>query len=322
MYDVVIIGAGPVGLSAAIAASRRNLNYIVLEKGILCNSIYHYPVNMTFLSSANDIEIGNIPFAISSFKASRREALVYYRKVTEFFGLNIKLRAFVTDIQKNNGVFHIVLKERETIKAKTVVVATGDFDNPNKLGIPGEDLPKVTNYYREGHVYYNMNVVVVGASNSGVETALDILRSGGRVTLVHRGEWLDKHVKAWVVPDIENRIGFGEITAHFNSRLTRIDKDIVTITDKDGKNTVIKNDAVVLQIGYHPDFNLLKKAGVRIEGENSVPVHNQETLETNVQNLYIAGCLTVGAESNRIFIHNGRFHGEKIITAIEKALTK
>ncbi|MBN2411524.1 NAD(P)-binding domain-containing protein, partial [candidate division KSB1 bacterium] len=242
--------------------------------------------------------------------------------VTDFFGLNVRLQTLVTDMKKDNGIFHISLQEGDTIRSKSVIVATGDFDNPNKLGIPGEDLPKVTNYYREGHLYYKMNVVVVGASNSGVETTLDIHRSGGKVTLVHRGEWLDEHVKAWVVPDIENRIGFGEITAHFNSRLTRIDKRTVTITDKDGNDTVIKNDAVVLQIGYHPDFFLLKKAGVRIEGEKSVPVHNQETLETNIHNLYIAGCLTVGTESNRIFIHNGRFHGGKIISAIEKTLIK
>jgi len=322
MYDVVIIGAGPVGLSAAIAASRKKLNCLVLEKGALVNSILHYPVNMTFLSSTNDIEIGEIPFTCPSLKASRREALIYYRKVTDYFKLNIRLGAHVTDIKKDKEIFHVILKGGEAVRTKNVVVATGDFDHPNKLGIPGEDLPKVTNYYREGHIYYKKNVVVVGASNSGVETALDILRSGGRVTLVHRGEWLDDHVKDWVVPDIENRIGFGEIEVFFNSHLTRIDVETVTIADKDGKETVINNDAVVLQIGYHPDLSLLKKAGVSIKGEYSMPEHNKETLETNVKNLYIAGCLTVGNESNRIFIHNGRFHGEKILSAIEKTIAK
>ena len=320
MYDVVIIGAGPVGLSSAIAASKRKLNYIVLEKGVLCNSIYFYPVNMTFLSSTNEIEIGDVPFTSPSFKSTRRETLVYYRRVADHFNLNIRFGAQVTDIKKDEEIFFVALKEGATLKSKSVVVATGDFDNPNMLGIPGEDLPKVTHYYREGHAYYNLNVVVVGASNSGVETALDILRSGGRVTLVHRGEWLDDHVKDWVVPDIENRIGFGEIEAFFNSHLTRIDNHTVTIVDKEGMETVINNDAVVIHTGYHPDFLFLKKAGVKTDGENSVPAHNKETLETNVKNLYIAGCLTVGNESNRIFIRNGRLHGEKIMTAIEKTI--
>ncbi|OGC07696.1 hypothetical protein A2V82_11070 [candidate division KSB1 bacterium RBG_16_48_16] len=312
-YDVAIIGAGPTGLSAAIAAANRKLDYLVLEKGVLVNSIFHFPRNMTFFSTAPEIEIGGLPFICQGQKPTRAEALQYYRRVTQYFRLNIKYGIKIESItQKANHHFIAESANGESIVAKNIILAIGYYDNPNLLGVPGEELPKVSHYYSESHFYFGKKVVVVGGNNSAAEAALEIFRAGAEVILVHRRKGFDDKVKYWVRPDIENRIKNGEITAHFNSTVRRIDERVVTVQTKDGL-IELENDYVLALVGYHPDVSLMQKAGVVVDADSLIPEHNPDTYETNVKGLYIAGALTVGKEANKVFIENGRLHGAKII---------
>jgi len=319
MYDVIIVGAGPIGLSLAIAASRRHLDYLVLEKGVLVNSIYSFPTHMTFFSTGPEAEIGGIPFVSTALKPSRQEALQYYRRVATHFDLKIRYHTKVQDIKKVADHFKIQIHPDPTLEAKRIVLATGYYDNPNRLGVPGEDLPKVSHYYKESHPYFRKKVLVVGGCNSAAEASLEIFRAGGEVTLVHRGSGFDDKTKYWIKPDINNRIARGEITAYFNSRVLCITPFNVNILVEEEKEISVENDFVLALIGFHPDVVLMRKAGVKINESTLAPEHNKETLETNVLGLYIAGALTVGNEANRIFIENGRVHGEMIMTAIEKS---
>jgi thioredoxin reductase (NADPH) len=312
---VAIIGAGPIGLSAAIAATNKKLDYLVLEKGVLVNSIFHFPRNMTFFSTAAEIEIGGLPFICQGQKPTRVEALQYYRRVAQYFRLNIKYGVKIESITNKESNFIAESTNGDSIMAKNIILAIGYYDNPNFLGVPGEKLPKVSHYYSESHFYFGKKVVVVGGRNSAAEAALEIFRAGAEVTLVHRGEGFDDKVKYWVRPDIENRIKNGEIKACFNSTVRRIDQRAVTIQTKDGL-AELENDYVLALTGYHPDVSLMQKAGVVVDADTLIPQHDPDTYETNVKGLYIAGALTVGREANKVFIENGRLHGEKIIEAM------
>ena len=317
MYVVIIIGAGPIGLSAAIAASRRNLKVLVVEKGILVNSIYHFPLNMTFFSDTSELEIGDVPLTTSSFKPTRFEVLNYYRRVVDHYRLDIRFHTRVDDLKKEKSTWIVHTENGEELVTKNVVMATGYFDNPNELNVPGEELPKVSHYYSDSHYFYKKKVVVIGGRNSAIEAALEIYRAGGEVTMVHRGEWFDDMVKYWILPDIENRIGFGEIEAYFSSKVAAIDEKTVTISVKAEREIKIPNDHVLALVGYHPDVSLMRGAGVSVDEESLVPEHDKKTFETNVEGLYIAGSLTVGKNANQIFIFNGRAHGDVIMSAIE-----
>ncbi len=318
--DIAIVGAGPIGLSIAIAAARKRIDYLVLEKSMLVHSIYHFPTNMTFFSTATELELGGLPFICQGQKPTRAEALQYYRRVAQYFDLNIRYDAHVMGIEKDDGYFSLLLKSGEKVRAKNTVLASGYYDHPNLLNVPGENLPKVSHYYKESHLYFAKKVVVIGGRNSAAEAALEIYRTGGEVTLVHRGSGFDDKVKYWVRPDIENRIARGEIKAYFNSNVVKIEEKSVTIRTENGELLTIENDCVLALIGYHPDVDLMRRAGVRVDDETLVPQHNPETLETNVAGLYVAGALTVGREANKVFIENGRLHGEQVVTAIAKKL--
>jgi thioredoxin reductase (NADPH) len=320
--DVVIVGAGPAGLAAAIAASQRHLSYVVIEKGVLVNSIFHFPRNMVFFTTPELLEIGGIPFTTPFEKPTRQEALRYYRRVVDRFDLNVRMEERVEAInppEQPGGAFAVHSRRRNgkgfEFRSRAVVVATGYYDNPNLLEIPGEDLPHVSHYYTEAHGYYRKSVVVVGGNNSAAEAALDLFRSGATVTLVHRGASLGGSIKYWVRPDIVNRIREGSITALFSRRLAEIRPASVVLEAK-GQKDECPAEAVFLLTGYHPDIDLLERAGVRIDRETLTPQHNPETLETNVPGLYLAGAVAAGREGNRIFIENGRLHGEFVVARI------
>ena len=317
--DIIIVGAGPIGLSVAISAAQKKMDYLVLEKGVLVNSVYHFPASMTFFSTAPEIELGGLPFICQGQKPIRAEALQYYRRVAQYFDLNIRYQSRVEKIEKRNGTFDVELSSKEILKAKYVVLATGYYDNPNLLNIPGEELPKVSHYYTESHYYYGKKVAIVGGRNSAAEAALEIYRSGGKVTLIHRKSDFDEKMKYWVRPDITNRIKNGEILGCFNSHVIRITEKSIFIRVY-GKDLKIKNDNVLLLTGYHPDSSFMRQAGIEIDEKTLVPQQNPDTFETNVKGLYISGALTVGKEANKIFIENGRLHGDVIISDIEKKL--
>lgn len=308
---MLIIGAGPIGMTCAIEAQKANLRYIIVEKGALVNSLYNYPVFMTFFSTSQRLEIGGVPFVTISPKPNRNEAVEYYRRVTEKFNLNIHLFESVDRVVKNgDGIFEINTSKSK-YSANNVIVSTGFYDVPSLMNIPGEELPKVTHYYKDPHLYAFQNVVVVGANNSGVDAALETYRKGAKVTMIVRGTELGPHVKYWVRPDIENRIKEGEITVHFNSELVEIRETEVDIKTSDGLMT-IKNDFVIAMTGYQPDFAMLKRFGIELT-ESLAPNHNHETMETNVKGLYLAGVVCGGLDTHKLFIENSRVHAEMIM---------
>lgn len=308
---VVIIGAGPIGLAVAIELKKRDIESLIIEKGTLVDSIFHYPQNMTFFSTSDKLEIGNIPFISHGPKPTRREALEYYRRSAEHFNLQIKLYEQVKEVKGGDGNFDIVT-EKESYKAKKVVLASGFYGQENRMNIPGEDLPKVTHYYDEPHRYAWQDVVVVGAGNSGVDVALETWRCGANVTMIVRYDSIKPSVKYWVRPDIENRIKEGAIKAFFNSELTEIRENEVDIQTPDGLIT-IPNDFVLAMTGYHPHFGLMKKLGIELtKDKNRLPVFNDKTLETNRKGLYVAGVVCGGMDTGRLFIENTRVHAEHI----------
>ena len=316
---VVIIGAGPIGLAVAIELKKRGIESLIIEKGTLVDSIFHYPQNMTFFSTSDKLEIGNIPFISHGPKPTRREALEYYRRSAEHFNLQIKLYEQVKEVKGGNGNFDIVT-EKESYKAKKVVLASGFYGQENRMNIPGEDLPKVTHYYDEPHRYAWQDVVVVGAGNSGVDVALETWRCGANVTIIVRYDSIKPSVKYWVRPDIENRIKEGAIKAFFSSELTEVRENEVDIQTPDGLIT-IANDFVLAMTGYHPHFGLMKKLGIELtKDKNRLPVFNEKTLETNRKGLYVAGVVCGGMDTGRLFIENTRVHAEHIAEDIlEKA---
>lgn len=309
-YDIIIIGAGPIGMACAIEAKKANLSYLIIEKGALVNSLFNYPVFMTFFSTSQKLEIGGAPFVTINPKPNRNEAVEYYRRVAEKFDLNINLFERVKQVRKQDEIFEINTA-KANYSAKNVIVATGFYDVPLLMNIPGEDLPKVTHYYKDPHLYAFQNVLVVGANNSGVDAALETYRKGANVTMVIRGGELGPHVKYWVRPDIENRIKEGTITAHFHSDILKIRENEVDIRTPDGIKT-IANDFVIAMTGYQPDFSMLRKFGIELP-ESLCPAYNEATMETNVKGLYLAGVVCGGLDTHKLFIENSRVHAELIV---------
>ncbi|MGN7988027.1 YpdA family putative bacillithiol disulfide reductase [Pedobacter sp. 22226] len=313
-YDVLIIGAGPIGMACAIEAQKANLSYVIIEKGALVNSLFNYPVFMTFFSTSQKLEIGGVPFVTISPKPNRNEAVEYYRRVAEKFDLNINLFERVQQVVKNDGGVFEINTSKTNYTAGNVIVATGFYDVPLLMNVPGEGLPKVTHYYKDPHLYAFQNVVVVGANNSGVDAALETYRKGANVTMVVRSGELGPHVKYWVRPDIQNRIKEGEVTALFNSELVEIREGEVDIKTPDGVKT-IPNDFVIAMTGYQPDFSMLRKFGIDLP-ETLCPVYNEETMETNIKGLYLAGVVCGGLDTHKLFIENSRVHAEIIVKNI------
>lgn len=315
-YDVIIIGAGPIGIACAIEAKRKNLHYLVIEKGSLVNSLYHYPLYMTFFSTAERLEIGQVPFTNISSKPGRQEALEYYRRIHQYFDLNIQFYEEVKSVQ-SEGNQKIVQTNKSSYSSKNVIIATGFYDIPNYLNIPGEDLPKVSHYFKEAHPYAGQKLVVVGANNSSVDAALECWRKGAEVTMVIRKGEIHDRVKYWVKPDIENRIAEGSIRAYFHSNLKSIQEDSVTIETPKGI-IEIQNDFVLALTGYRPNFEFLESCGISLSNDGlSIPKYNPETMETNVKGIYLAGVVCGGMETHKWFIENSRVHAEMIMNAIQ-----
>ncbi len=319
MEDVLIIGAGPIGLACGIEAQKRGLSYRIIDKGTLVNSLYNYPLGMTFFSTSDKLEIGGVPFISHGHKPTRSEALEYYRRVAMHFDLKIQLYETVEAVELTDGIFQVSTSKGK-YSSTNVVLATGFYDLPNKMGVPGEELDKVKHYYREPHPYYGQEVAIVGASNSAVDAALECYRKGARVTMIVRGEGIGERVKYWVRPDVVNRIAEGSIQAHFNSEVIQVDEETITFAS-DGNKHVIQNDFVLALTGYQPNFNLLKSMGITIENNpEQIPSHNRETMESNIQGLYLAGVICGGLKTNKWFIENSRIHAEVIMKQISRKL--
>jgi thioredoxin reductase (NADPH) len=316
IVDLLVIGAGPTGLACAIDAQRAGFTALLVDKGCLCNSLFHYPAHMTFFTTPELLEIGNIPFSSPNQKPNRSEALEYYRKVAEHYELDVRQYENVDSVDGSDGGFTVHTTDRFgrrlQHRARKLVVATGYYDLPNYLGIPGEDLNKVKHYYHEPHPFFGLDVLVIGGKNSAAIAALDLWRHGARVTLVHRGAEMHRHVKYWILPDVNNRIKNDEITAYFSSNVTNISEDDVTLSTPAGTVT-IGNHFVFALTGYHPDFDFIEQLGVKLDQANDrVPICDPATLESNVPGIYLAGVIVAGERTNEIFIENGRFHGQLI----------
>ena len=329
-HDLLIIGAGPAGLAAAIAAGRAGLDYRIFEKGALVNSIFGFPSQMVFFTTPELLEIGGLPFVSPREKPTRDETLRYYRRVVEACGIEVAFSHRVTAVAgetgQNGGRFTVETVDGEGRAARwlarTVLVATGTYDHPNRLGVPGEDLPHVSHYYTEPHPFYRKQVVVVGGKNSAAEAALDLFRSGVNVTLVHRRAALGESIKYWVKPDIENRIKEGSVRAHFETRVVEIRESEVVVEPVGAAGTrgVLPADAVFLLTGYLADLDFLRQCGVAVDPATNVPRHDAATFETNVPGLYLAGSVVAGANRGEVFIENGRFHGQVVVNDIARKL--
>ena len=317
--DLLIVGGGPCGLAAAISAKRAGLSSVVIEAAVVVSTIAHYPTYVRFFSTAEKLALGDLPFVIATEKPTRRDGLAYYRAVVRHFHLPVRQYERVVAIEREGRGF-VVRSEsrahgaRET-HARAVVVATGYFGSPNYLRVPGEDLPHVTHVYREGHEAFDQTVVVVGGGNSAAEAALDLWRSGARVTLVHFGPTFDKKIKPWVLPDFVNREKEGSIAARWDSRVVRIERDSVTIKSRRSEER-LPADLVYVMTGFAPNTDLLRTVGVPIDSKTGIPSHDPETLETTIPNLFIAGVVIAGYDANKVFIENGRYHGDKIVARI------
>jgi thioredoxin reductase (NADPH) len=322
-YDLICIGAGPTGLACAIEAARAGMKPIVIDKGCLCNSIYHYPVNMYFFTTPELLEIGDLPLVCAAEKPTRVEALKYYRKATEHYGLELRLYETVLRLEGQDGNFTVVAKTEKGIErrylGKKVVIATGYYDLPNMIGVPGEELPHVSHYYTEPHEFWNQDVVVVGGKNSAAEAALDLYRNGARVTLVHRDAELGSTIKYWVRPDIENRIKAGQVSALFDTRVKQITADEIIVQNGAGEKRLPARRVFALT-GYHPDYEFIESFGVKLDPKTKKPDLKPDSLESNVQGLHLAGVVIGGRHTSEIFIENGRFHGKQIVNALRGKL--
>ncbi len=317
-YEILVVGAGPCGIAVGAAAKKRGVSCVLFDKGCITSSIVNYPYYMTFFSTAVMLEVGDVPFTIPEPKPTRREALAYYRMVAEHWDLDVHQYEEVVEVRGREGDFTVRTRDTEgretTYQAASVVFATGGFHHPNYLGVPGEDLPKVSHYYHEPYPYYDQDVLVVGGSNSAVESALELYRNGSRVTLVHFLDKVDRGVKPWVVPDINNRLEKGEIPVFWRHRIAEIRPETVVLRSEDGGGTTeIRNDFVLAMTGWRADHTPLRTLGVEIDEETGKPRHDPETMETNVPGLYIAGVIAAGYDANKIFIENGRDHGGLIV---------
>jgi len=317
------VGAGPIGIASGIEAARRGYSHLILEKGCLTDAIYRFPPHLVFFSSPSLLELGGVPFVTSGQKATREEVLYYYRRLTEHFRLNLRLYEAAAAITAQNGpaqptpLYEVRSNAGELYRAPFVILAIGFYDHPNLLGIPGEELPKVSHYYREAHPYFRQKVAVVGGQNSAVEAALELYRSGAEVTLIHRGPELGSGVKYWIRPDIDNRIKEGAIRAFFKSEVTRIEPGEIVVRGFDGAQAKLENDFVLALTGYHTDYSFLKSIGVQIDPETLKPTHDPSTMETNLPQVYVAGVAAGGKDANKIFIENSRVHAEMIFKDIE-----
>jgi thioredoxin reductase (NADPH) len=319
LFDLLVTGAGPTGLACAIEAKKAGIRAVLVDKGCVCNSLFHYPAHMTFFTTPELLEIGDIPFPSPNPKPTRNEALQYYRQVAAHYRLDIRQYHHVVKVTGSDGAFTVHTEDRYgragSLRARKLAVATGYYDLPNFMHIPGEALSKVHHYYDDPHPYFGMDVVVIGGKNSAAIAALELWRNGATVTLVHRDAEIHRHVKYWIKPDIENRIKNGEIKALFRTQVVEITPDAVVVEAPEGLVT-LKNDFVFAMTGYHPDFEFLESLGVRFEGADRLPVCNPETLESNVPGIYLAGVIVAGRRTNEIFIENGRFHGLQIAKAL------
>jgi thioredoxin reductase (NADPH) len=322
-FDVLVIGAGPTGLACGIEAKRAGYRVANIDKGCLVNSLFHYPANMTFFTTPELLEIGDIPFPSANQKPTRQEALEYYRKVSEHYQLDVRQYERVEEISGSDGDFHVKTKNLHGrcfhYTAKKLILATGYYDLPNLMNIPGEDLPKVFHYYREPHPFFDLDVVIIGAKNSAAIAALELWRHGARVTLVHRGTGIHSNVKYWIKPDIENRIKNGEVKAYFNTTVSEITPEDVLLRTPEG-DLRLRNDYVFALTGYHPDFAFLTAIGIELAGKEQRPVTDPKTLESNVKGVYLAGVLVAGMRTSEIFIENGRFHGKQIAEHLKQVL--
>ena len=322
-FDAIIVGAGPTGLACGIELKVRGLNVVLIEKGCVTNSLYHYPSNMSFFTTPELLEIGNIPMTSLNEKPNRTEALKYYRRVAEHYKLDIHQYERVDNVSGSDIAFEVHTTDRygchRNYPTRKIILATGYYDIPNLLNVPGEDLPKVLHYYKEPHPYYNQDVVVIGAKNSAAIAALELFWTGARVTLVHRGGQISEKVKYWIRPNIENRIKSGEIKAHFHSRVLEIRPDSILLETPQGE-VLLKNDFVFALIGYSPDLRFLNSIGVTLDPATERPRSNPTTLESERSGVYLAGVIVAGMHTNEIFIENGRFHGKQIAEDIAEKL--
>ncbi len=321
MLDILIIGAGPVGLSCAIEAEKSNLKYIIIEKGCITNSILNFPTYMTFFSTPDLLEIGDIPFISPHFRPERGEALHYYRKVVDLYALKLRCYEKVINAKNSENGFEVISKpmrgEKISYKTNNIIVATGYYDNSNMLYVKGEERPKVTHYYSEGHQYHGMEVAVIGANNSATETAIDLYRQGAKVTLIHRGKDLGKKVKYWIAPELKKRLDDNSIKSFFNSEIEEIKDGTIVIKGKETEPVEIKNDFVFAMTGYRPDVKMLKSFGIKIDEKSLVPNYDKSSFETNVKGIFLAGSVQCGLQNNQIFIETGRFHGKTVIEYIK-----
>ena len=316
-FEILIIGSGPIGLACGIEAKRNGLSHLILEAGVLCNSIFHYPVNMTFFSTSRRLEIGDVPFVSHGDKPTRREALEYYRRVKEHWNLNVKLYEPVESIKKIDKKYEII-SSKNIYNAKFLIIATGFYGKPNMMHVSGENLSKVKHYYDDPHSYIDQKVIVIGGGNSAVDAALETYRKGADVTMVVKKDKLDEGVKYWVRPDIENRIKEGSIKAYFNSTIKSIKETEVEVQTP-GVDLTIQNDFVLAMTGYHPDYKFLRKAGIEFtEDEIREPLYNKNNFETNAKNVFVAGVVCGGMNTGKLFVENSRSHAKNIVEFILK----
>ncbi len=314
--DIIIVGGGPCGLAAAIAFKEIGLNSLIIEKGNVVNAIYHYPTHQTFFSTSEKLEIGDVPFITESYKPKRNQALVYYRDVVKRKQLRINSFEKVSKVVKEENGFQVVTN-KQIYQTKFVVIATGYYDHPNYMNVPGEDLPKVSHYFKEAHPYFDKDVCVIGGKNSSVDAALELVKAGARVTVLYRGKEYSSSIKPWILPEFEALVRNGTITMEFNSDIIEITNDQVRYK-KDGEDKTIYNEFVFAMTGYRPDHQFLKNMGINIDEETGRPLFNPDTMETNMEGIYIAGVIAAGNNANEIFIENGRFHGGLIAQSIKE----
>nr|WP_299389457.1 YpdA family putative bacillithiol disulfide reductase [Allomuricauda sp.] len=318
-FDIIIIGGGPIGIACGLEAKKQGLSYLIIEKGPIVNSLFNYPINMQFFSSSEKLEIDEIPFISKEAKPKRNEALEYYRRIVTSNQLNIHLFEKVTEVENNDGQFKVVT-DKSIYRGKNVITATGFYDLPNKINVPGEDLPKVSHYYKDPHFYASQKLAIVGASNSAIDAALECWRKGAEVTLIIRGPEVGKRVKYWVRPDIINRIEEGSIKAYYNANVKEIKVTELVVDTPEGE-IIIQNDFVLALTGYMPNFEFLQNLGIELSNdEKRLPTYNPETMETNVEGLYLAGVICGGMETHKWFIENSRIHAPIIINAIKEKM--
>lgn len=318
--EVIVVGGGPCGLSAAIELQKKGIDVLVIEKGNIVNSIYNYPTHQTFFSSSIKLSIGDIPFITAKEKPKRNDALVYYREVVKMTGIEVNNFEEVQEVQKLQDGFQVTT-DKERYFANYVVVATGYYDNPNMMGVEGENLPNVFHYFKEAHPFFQKDVVVIGGKNSSVDAALELERAGANVTVVYRGNEYSSSVKPWILPAFDSLVRNGTIAMHFESHVREITESTIMI-EKNEELLTIPHDYVFAMTGYHPDYSFLKEMGITIEGDSGRPLFDEHTMESNVEGLYIAGVIAAGKNANEIFIENGRFHGELIAKAISENSSK